>query len=80
MIILVILLILFIIYIILHKELFEIVFPEVIKPTFESSDIELNYCKNSIVSIDEDIDLNQTLFDYRPKRIVYSKSNSSNSF
>ncbi len=79
MIILVILFILFIIYVIYHKELFSIVFPEVIKPTLESSDIELNYCKNSIVSIDEDIDLNQTLFNYRPNRIVYSKSSSSSS-
>ncbi len=77
--ILVILFIFLILSIYLTKENFSI-FPKVIKPSLSASDLELDYCKNSIISIDEDIDLNQTLFSYRPKRIVYSKSNSSNSF
>ncbi len=76
--ILVILFIFLILSIYLTKENFSI-FPKVIKPSLSASDLELDYCKNSIISIDEDIDLNQTLFSYRPKRIVYSKSNSSNS-
>ncbi len=76
--ILVILFIFLILSIYLTKENFSI-FPKVIKPSLSASDLELDYCKNSIISIDEDIDLNQTLFNYRPKRIVYSKSNSSNS-
>jgi hypothetical protein len=76
--ILVILFIFLILSIYLTKEKFSM-FPKVINPSLSASDLELDYCKNSIISIDEDIDLNQTLFSYRPKRIVYSKSKSSNS-